>query len=110
MNFCSTRGGVGGGGPLAWLPKDCPPYTPARVKEVAGQATVYIRPLQENLQVEAQEEIASLEVRAPSIAAVLHNLDLLDSNNYMHIYHWEDSNMEELQQSHSLFILTVVHG
>lgn len=42
------------------------PYTPARIKEVAGQANVYIRPLQNNLleleDVRAQES-APLEVR-----------------------------------------------
>ena len=37
--------------------KIVPPFTPARVKEVSGQAVVYIRPLQKNLTLVMQEDV-----------------------------------------------------
>ena len=41
------------------------PYTPARVKEIAGQAQIYIRPLQKNIELlesQAQVEFVNVEV------------------------------------------------
>ena len=39
-----------------------PPYTPARVKELAGQVQVYLRPLQQNL-----DDVEEAEIHCPMV-------------------------------------------
>lgn len=56
--------------------KISPPYTPARIKEVAAQARVYIRPLQKNLKVVMQEGMYLPAYEEVSVAhGVSHNLE-----------------------------------
>ena len=42
------------------------PYSPARLKEIAGQATIYVQPLQRNIldEIQTQEQDAQSEVRS----------------------------------------------
>lgn len=43
-----------------------PPYTPMKLKDIAGQAHIYIRPLQKNIYLENQDaNIEQVEVSDP---------------------------------------------
>ena len=58
------------------------PYSPTRLKDIAGQANIYIRPLQKNITALPEQNVQVKELRCVLYILIVLNPTLFDQYNW----------------------------